>query len=65
MLNLAVSLNTNYAKSFVLHVCKDYSNEMLDLGISNLCLEIYPNVKILEEIKTEEEPKKKKSFFKK
>lgn len=52
-------------KSFVLHVCKDYSDEMLDLGINNLCCEIYPNVKMLEEIKTEEEPKKKKSFFSK
>ena len=53
-------------KSFVLHVCKDYSEEMLDLGISNLCLEIYPNVKLLEEIKAEPiEDKKKKSFFKK
>lgn len=54
-------------KSFVLHVCKDYSDEMLDLGINNLCCEIYPNVKILEEIKVnDEEPKKKKkSLFSK
>jgi len=53
-------------KSFVLHVCKEYSEEMLDLGITNLCLEIYPNVKILEEILPEStESKKKKSFFSK
>lgn len=52
-------------KSLILHVCKEYSEEMLDLGINNLCCEIYPNVKTLEEIKTDEEPKKKKSFFSK
>jgi len=53
-------------KSFVLHVCKEYSDEMLDLGISNLCLEIYPNVKNIEEILPEStESKKKKSFFSK
>lgn len=53
-------------KSFVLHVCKEYSEEMLDLGITNLCCEIYPNVKNIEEIKPDEtDVKKKKSFFSK
>lgn len=55
-------------KSFVMHVCQDYCEEMLDLGITNLCCEIYPNMKIIEEIKAVEGEKnvvKKKSFFSK
>ena len=53
-------------KSFILHVCRDYTEDMLDLSVNTLCCEIYPSMKKMDEIKAEPiESKKKKSFFSK
>ena len=53
-------------KSFIQHVCSVDNINMLDLSISTLCTEIYPNIKKLDEILPETETiKKKKSIFSK
>jgi len=55
-------------KSLTNHLCSSYSQEMIDLAISTLCSEIYPQVKDIEEIlqdKPDETIKKKKGFFSK
>jgi hypothetical protein len=56
-------------KSLTNHLCSSYSHEMIDLAISTLCNEIYPQIKNMEEITPENNEihnvKKKKGFFSK